>query len=139
MIRIWDIENLDCASCTSEIERTLTLTPGVKEAQLNFMAKKLTIESEQDQPAPFWKNIEMVARSASPGLVMHSRTGKTSRSWRVEGLDCASCANKVERSIARMDGISSVSLDFMQKKLIAKSVEAKDEQFWNRVDRKSVV
>ncbi len=133
MIRIWDIENLDCASCTSEIERTLTLTPGVKEAQLNFIAKKLTIESEQDQPAPFWKNIEMVARSASPGLVMHSRTGKTSRSWRVEGLDCASCANKVERSIARMDGISSVSLDFMQKKLIAKSVEAKDEQFWNRV------
>lgn len=133
MIRIWDIENLDCAHCTPTIERALALEPGVKEARLNFMAKKLTIESEQDQKAPFWNNLEQVARSASPGLVLHSRSEKTSRSWRVEGLDCASCADTIERSVARMDGVASVSLDFMRKRLIVKSGEAKGEQFWDRI------
>ena len=134
MTRTWELEHLDCAHCTSVIEQRLSLEAGVKEVRLNFMAKKLTVESEQDQDGAFWKKLEQVAAQASPGLVLHSLETKDTRAWKVEGLDCASCANKVERSIASLDGVSSVSLDFMQKKLTVKTVETKGEAFWQSIE-----
>ncbi|HKM06261.1 MAG TPA: heavy metal-associated domain-containing protein, partial [Sphaerochaeta sp.] len=68
MTRTWELKNLDCAHCTSEIERELSLETGVKEVRLDFMTKKLTIESEQDQNPQFWENLERVAKAASPSL-----------------------------------------------------------------------
>jgi Cd2+/Zn2+-exporting ATPase len=133
MTRTWALENLDCAHCASEIERKLSLEKGVKEARLNSMAKKLTIESEQDQGSQFWEYLEQVAKSVSPKLVLESLEAKSSRTWGVEGLDCASCANKVERSIAHLDGVSFVSLDFMRKKLVVKTGKTKGESFWKSV------
>ena len=111
MIRTWEVENLDCASCTAEIEHKLSLETGVKEARLNFMAKKLTIESEKNQDAEFWKNLEHVAKSVRPELVLQSQTLSDSRTWRIDGLDCASCGDKVERAIAAIEGVSSVTLE----------------------------
>ncbi len=134
MTRTWKLENLDCAHCTSEIERTLTLERGVKEARLDFMAKRLTVESEGVQGSQFWQHLEDVAKRASPSLVLQSLEGRASHTWSVSGLDCASCANKVERSVAAMDGISFVSLDFMQKKLTVKTAEPKGESFWKGVE-----
>lgn len=135
MTRIWNLENLTCASCTAEIERTLSLEQGVKEARLNFMAKKLTIESEHDQDAPFWEHIERVAKTAAPALVLLPLSEKSSHTWKVGGLDCASCASKVERSIAKMEGVSFVSLDFMGKTLTVRTVGSKGESFWSHVER----
>ncbi|MDD4573976.1 MAG: heavy metal translocating P-type ATPase [Sphaerochaeta sp.] len=133
MIRTWEVENLDCASCTAEIEHRLSLETGVKEARLNFMAKKLTIESENNQDAEFWKNLEHVAKSVRPELVLQSLNLNDSRTWRIDGLDCASCGDKVERAIAAIEGVSSVTLDFMGKRLTVKAAEAKSEEFWNTV------
>ena len=134
MTRTWEIQNLDCAHCTAAIERKLSLEAGVKEARLNFMAKRLTIESEQDQGSEFWENLEEVAKSASPDLVLQSLEAKGTRTWKIEGLDCASCANKIERSIAKMDGIAFVSLDFMQKKLTVKTSVTASESFCKSVE-----
>ncbi|HKL60439.1 MAG TPA: heavy metal translocating P-type ATPase [Sphaerochaeta sp.] len=134
MTRTWKTENLDCAHCTSEIERKLALQTGVKAARLNFMAKRLTVESEEDQGHQFWEKIEDVAKSASPTLVLQSLDTKNSHTWAVSGLDCASCASKVERSIATMDGVSFVSLDFMRKKLTVKTVDTMISTFWKEVE-----
>ena len=37
--------------------------------------------------------------------------------WTLEGLDCANCAAKIERAVAKTPGISEASVNFMQKKL----------------------
>ncbi len=37
--------------------------------------------------------------------------------YRIENLDCAHCAGEIERAIAKLDGIESVSLDFPSKLL----------------------
>ncbi|HKM07023.1 MAG TPA: heavy metal translocating P-type ATPase, partial [Sphaerochaeta sp.] len=102
--------------------------------RLDFMTKKLTIESEQDQNPQFWENLERVAKAASPSLVLLNLEAKRVQKWLVSGLDCASCANKVERAIEQMDGISSATLDFMTKKLIVKATESEAESFWKAVE-----
>lgn len=47
--------------------------------------------------------------------------------FKLEDLDCANCAAKMERAIAKIDGVASANVSFMSQKL---TVEA-DE---NRLD-----
>ncbi|MDL2318610.1 heavy-metal-associated domain-containing protein [Eubacteriales bacterium OttesenSCG-928-A19] len=46
------------------------------------------------------------------------------KSFRVEGLDCANCAAKMERGIQALSGVSSASLNFMTSKL---TIEGQDD------------
>jgi copper chaperone CopZ len=42
------IEGMHCASCASNIERSLKKIPGIKEANVSLMTKKGIVESEKD-------------------------------------------------------------------------------------------
>lgn len=46
--------------------------------------------------------------------------------YKLEDLDCANCAAKMERSIAKIDGVTSANVSFMTLKM---TVEADDERF----------
>ena len=46
--------------------------------------------------------------------------------YKLENLDCAVCAAKMERAIAKLDGVNSVSVSFMSGKLF---LDANDEKF----------
>lgn len=37
---------------------------------------------------------------------------------KVEDLDCANCAAKMERGIAKINGVNSVTVDFMTQKIV---------------------
>ena len=45
---------------------------------------------------------------------------------RLQDLDCANCAAKMESAIAKLDGVIDVKVNFMNQKMI---LEAKDEEF----------
>ncbi len=38
--------------------------------------------------------------------------------FKIEGLDCANCANELESSLSEIDIISNVSISFMTEKLL---------------------
>ncbi len=44
--------------------------------------------------------------------------------FRVEGLDCANCAAKIEREVAALAGVKSASLNFMTTKLTIEGDDA---------------
>ena len=46
--------------------------------------------------------------------------------FKLQDLDCANCAAKMERSISKIDGVTSASVNFMMQKL---TLEATDEAF----------
>lgn len=45
--------------------------------------------------------------------------------YKLKDLDCANCAAKMERAIAKIDGVESVSVNFMSQKL---TIEAPDDK-----------
>ncbi|SNC77706.1 Cu+-exporting ATPase [Hymenobacter gelipurpurascens] len=47
-----DIEGMTCASCASFVEKSLSRTPGVQRAVVNFATEKATIEYEPAQASP---------------------------------------------------------------------------------------
>ena len=60
-MRIYIVENLDCANCAAKIERKIQSLPGVEYASLTFATKQLRVAAEnQDELFP-----EMVAACSS--------------------------------------------------------------------------
>ena len=47
------------------------------------------------------------------------------RVYKLEGLDCADCAAKLERKLAAIEGITSANINFMTLKC---TLEAEDEK-----------
>lgn len=52
--------------------------------------------------------------------------------YRLEDLDCANCARKMQDAIAKIDGVSFVSISFMTQKM---TLEADDENFDNIIEK----
>lgn len=46
--------------------------------------------------------------------------------YKLEGLDCAHCAGKIEEKISKIDGVLSVVVNFMTAKM---TLEASDDKF----------
>ena len=47
------------------------------------------------------------------------------KTFKLDGLDCANCAAKMERTIAKMDGVDSVVINFMTAKMVLEAAEDK--------------
>lgn len=46
--------------------------------------------------------------------------------FKMEDLECANCAAKMQDAIAKIDGVNSVNISFMAQKL---TLDAEDERF----------
>ena len=45
--------------------------------------------------------------------------------FKVEDLDCANCAAKIEEGISKLDGVNSVSVSFLAQKITLDADESK--------------
>ena len=52
--------------------------------------------------------------------------------FKLEDLDCANCAAKMERAIAGIEGVREVSVSFMTQKL---TIDTDDEKFEEIMDK----
>lgn len=52
--------------------------------------------------------------------------------YKLEDLDCANCAAKMERAIAKIDGVTAITVSFMSQRL---SIEADDNRFEEIMDQ----
>ncbi len=46
--------------------------------------------------------------------------------FELEDLDCANCARKMQEAIAKIDGVTNVSVNFLSQKM---TLEADDDKF----------
>ena len=53
------------------------------------------------------------------------------RSFKLEELDCANCAAKMEAAVAKLPGVNKVTINFMAQKMI---IDADDEKFNEIID-----
>lgn len=65
--QIFVVEGLDCANCARKVEESVAKLEGVKEAQLNFMQKRLYITSSKQYTK---EDIQNVAQVAEPEVVV---------------------------------------------------------------------
>ena len=130
--RSWTVENLDCASCANELEQVLSLHDGVASASMNYLSKKLTVESKSDESDSFWLEVEHTAKRAEPTVtLLPIRDGESERVYSFSGLDCAACALEVEEILAKGAGVASAQVDWAGQTIRIKSQEAQGDHFFD--------
>lgn len=66
MKKIYKLQNLGCANCAAKMEREIKKLGGVKEATVNFMMSRLTIEADEDSMEDISKQAAAICRRIEP-------------------------------------------------------------------------
>jgi len=66
------LEGLGCANCASKMEKAISKLPGVNEASINFMFKKLVIDADDDKMPSVIEEAEKIVRRIEPDTRMVS-------------------------------------------------------------------
>lgn len=55
--------------------------------------------------------------------------------FRLEDLDCANCAAKMENAIKKLDGVEDATVSFMMQKLTVTADEGRFEEIMDRIEK----
>ena len=56
------------------------------------------------------------------------------KSFKLEGLDCANCAAKIEEHVKKVDGVKDASISFMTQKMTVET-SSEDEEVFNKIKK----
>lgn len=66
MKKTFRLRDIDCANCAAKMETAIQKIDGVRNASINFIAEKLTIEAEDEQFDAIVKEAAKVCRKIEP-------------------------------------------------------------------------
>ncbi|MGE5627317.1 MAG: heavy metal translocating P-type ATPase [Solirubrobacterales bacterium] len=106
MDKIFKIEGMSCAACAKAVERSVKKLDGVNEASVNLASEKLSISFDESKTSV--EAIQNAVEKAGFTALIPSVT----KTFKIEGMSCASCAKSVERVTKKLDGVieSNVNL-----------------------------
>lgn len=55
------------------------------------------------------------------------------KAFKLDGIDCANCARELQDGLAKLDGVTSVSVNFMTQKLTLEADDAEFDEVLQRV------
>ena len=55
--------------------------------------------------------------------------------FKINGLDCANCAAKLESEIQKVEGVSDASISFMTERLVIECEENKKQEIMDKVKK----
>jgi len=135
--RHYIIENLDCPDCAVKLEQRISRIEGVTWASLNFATSTIWFEYEPEAASldTILSTIEKAGYAyQEPGI---SRvTHETSVSiFKLAGIDCADCTAKLQKKLARCDGVEHAEVNFAAATMTVKH----DVSVINRADIMRIV
>lgn len=66
MRKTFELEELDCAHCAARMEEAIRKLDGVREASVNFLAQKFTLEAEDADFDKLLKKAQKICRRIEP-------------------------------------------------------------------------
>ncbi len=105
------IEGMSCASCSNAVEKTVQKLNGVSKASVNLATEKLSVT--YDDKVISEEDIKIAVENA--GFKASSET--VTKTLKIEGMSCASCANGVERATRGLEGVAESNVNLATEKL----------------------
>ncbi|PAA24926.1 copper-translocating P-type ATPase [Pseudomonas fragi] len=95
------IDGMTCASCAGRVEKSLAKVPGVRSVSVNLATEQARVEA----PAESLPALVEAVQQAGYSVPAHSLE------LDISGMTCASCAGRVEKALAKVPGVKSVSVN----------------------------
>ncbi len=106
------ITGMTCAACAQRVEKAVGKLQGVKSAAVNFATEKLTVEYDQGA----LKGSDIKDAIVKTGYGVAEETPSSNVTIPIGGMTCAACAQRIEKGLAKMEGVSSATVNFATEK-----------------------
>ncbi|TET41813.1 MAG: heavy metal translocating P-type ATPase, partial [Dehalococcoidia bacterium] len=109
------ITGMTCTTCAATIEKALSETPGVEQANVNFASEKASVEYD-----PTKVDLAKIKNTISQ---MGYGVATKKSLFPVGGMTCASCVARVEDALSSVPGVISASVNLASEKATVEYVE----------------
>lgn len=110
--QVLSVRGMTCAACAQRIEKTVRKLSGIAQANVNLASEKLFVEYDSQM-------LELAAIKdavAKIGYEVVEKTNDSNVMIPIGGMTCAACAQRVEKGIKKLEGVTSVSVNFATEK-----------------------
>ncbi|WP_312652525.1 heavy metal translocating P-type ATPase [Aminipila sp.] len=105
------IQGMTCASCAKTVEKATKKVQGVTDASVNFATEKLNVTFDDSKVTV--KDIQAAVEKAGYKALSEA----VSKTMKIEGMTCASCAKNVEKATRKLNGVTEANVNFATEKL----------------------
>jgi len=109
------ITGMTCTTCAGTIEKALSETPGVAQANVSFASEKASIEYDPSK-------VDLARIKNAISQVGYGVATKKSI-FPVGGMTCASCVARVEKALSEVPGVVSASVNLASEKATVEYTE----------------
>lgn len=102
------VTGMTCVNCANTIERTLKRTAGVSVANVNYANEHATVQFDAAQVNAA-QLVERVRQAGYDVTVAHAEIP-------IMGMTCANCVNTVERTLRKLPGVTSSTVNFANER-----------------------
>jgi len=110
--QVLSIRGMTCAACAQRIEKTVRKLSGIGQATVNLASEKLFVEYDAGT-VPLTAIKEAVAKI---GYEVVEKTAVGNATIPIGGMTCAACAQRVEKAVKKLEGVTGVSVNFATEK-----------------------
>ena len=109
--KVFDIEGMTCASCAQVVEKTASKLSGVSKASVNLATEKLTVEFDKNKTSE--QDIQKAVSDAGYKAIVNV----SHKTYAIDGMTCASCAQVVEKVVNKLPGVVKASVNLATEKM----------------------
>ncbi|MDI3358336.1 heavy metal translocating P-type ATPase [Pseudomonas sp. UYIF39] len=100
------IAGMTCASCAGRVERALSKVIGTSAVSVNLATEQARVQAPSDSLPALLDAVQQAGYSVPQQTLELS----------IDGMTCASCVGRVERALAKVPGVKSVSVNLANER-----------------------
>jgi Cu+-exporting ATPase len=100
------IAGMTCASCAGRVERALSKVIGASAVSVNLATEQARVQAPSDSLPALMSAVQQAGYSVP----------QQSLELSIDGMTCASCVGRVERALAKVPGVKSVSVNLANER-----------------------
>lgn len=112
MNKKYKIGGMTCSACSNRVERGVKKMDGIVDANVNLTTETLTVNFYENKLNE--QDIEKKVNDLGYTVVKNTKV----HTYKVEGMTCSACSNRVERVTKKMDGVIDSVVNLTTEKLI---------------------
>ncbi|WP_027093258.1 heavy metal translocating P-type ATPase [Cohnella thermotolerans] len=107
------VHGMDCPACALTIEKTVRNMGGISHVQVNYSTGKMQVVSNEEATLDkLPETIKKLGYTLEP-----IQQKENARIYKIEGMDCSSCALTIENHLKSLPSVKSVSVNFSTGKM----------------------
>ena len=111
MNKKYKIGGMTCSACSNRVERGVKKMDGIVDANVNLTTETLTVNFDENKLNE--QDIEKKVNDLGYTVVKNTKV----HTYKVEGMTCSACSNRVERVTKKIDGVIDSVVNLTTEKL----------------------